>query len=96
MKNERTTAGEVNRIEQMYSPIRRKQEYSTYQYDENKETVFTDTVYLLTIIYNSLKKTTDLLAAKKDSLSKTLLYYCFLVFRRLGECISLDLFYLHR
>ena len=49
MRNERTTADEVNNLEQMYSPIRRKQENSTYQHDENKETVFTDTVYLLTI-----------------------------------------------
>ena len=47
--NGSTTAGEVNKIEQMYSPIRRKQENSIYQFDENKETIFTDTVYLLTV-----------------------------------------------
>ena len=34
-----------------------------------------------------------LLAPEEDSLSKALVYYCFLVFRRISEYISLDLFY---
>ena len=35
-----------------------------------------------------------LLAPEEDNfLSKALVYYCFLVFRRIGEYISLDLFY---
>ena len=32
---------------------------------------------------------------RRPFLSKALVYYCFLVFRRIGEYISLDLFYRH-
>ena len=33
----------------------------------------------------------NLLASEEDNLSKALVYYCFLIFRRIGECISVDL-----
>ena len=51
-------------------------------------------VYLLLYFLPLLLSVSLLLSPEEDKMSKALVHYCFPVFRRIGEYILLDLFYI--